>query len=93
MIPIASFSKDPDAVLDYEIDWSRWLVAGDQIATAEWASSSDELEIDSSSLSTKAAKCWLSGGIAGCSYDVRCRITTTQGRREDRTIRIACVER
>ena len=30
-----TFTKDPNAVLDYTIDWARWL-AGDQIVTSEW---------------------------------------------------------
>ena len=30
-----TFTKDPDAVLDYSVDWSLWL-AGDQISTSEW---------------------------------------------------------
>lgn len=91
--PIASFTKDPDAILDYEIDWSRWLASGDQLSSSEWSSSSEALTIDSSDYSTKASKCWLSGGIAGESYLVRCRVVTTQGRRDDRTIRVTCAER
>ena len=30
-----TFTKDPDAVLDYSVDWSLWL-AGDQISSSEW---------------------------------------------------------
>ena len=30
-----TFTKDPDAVLDYSVDWSLWL-AGDEISTSEW---------------------------------------------------------
>ena len=30
-----TFTKDPDAVLDYSVDWTLWL-AGDQISTSEW---------------------------------------------------------
>jgi hypothetical protein len=29
-----TFTKDPHAVLDYTIDWTRWL-AGDHIASSE----------------------------------------------------------
>lgn len=30
-----TFTKDPHAVLDYTVDWTRWL-AGDTIATSAW---------------------------------------------------------
>ena len=30
-----TFTKDPDAVLDYSVDWLLWL-AGDQISSSEW---------------------------------------------------------
>ena len=30
-----TFTKDPDAVLDYSVDWSLWL-AGDTISSSEW---------------------------------------------------------
>ena len=30
-----TFTKDPDAVLDYSVDWSLWL-AGDEISSSEW---------------------------------------------------------
>ena len=33
---LASFPKDPDAVLDYYLDWGPWL-AGDTIVTSAWA--------------------------------------------------------
>jgi hypothetical protein len=34
------FVKDPSAVLDYTIDWTAWLVAGDTIVAATWTPSS-----------------------------------------------------
>jgi len=33
---MTTFIKDPDAVLDYSVDWSKWL-AGDQIQTSAWS--------------------------------------------------------
>lgn len=81
------FAKDPDAVLDYMIDWSDWLGATDTIASATWTVP-DGLTEDSSTETTTTATIWLSGGTAGASYALVCRVVTTEGRTDDRTITI-----
>ena len=40
---MTTFLKDPDAVLDYSVDWSKWL-AGDQIETSTWFVSDPALQ-------------------------------------------------
>lgn len=87
----STFLKDPDAVLDYVIDWSTWL-NGDTIATSVWTVPSGITQ-DSESESSTLATIWLSGGTVGETYQVRNRITTAGGRTEDRTIRIEIVQR
>jgi len=86
-----TFAKDPHAVLDYTIDWTRWL-AGDQIAASEWLVPSGLTKLADSKTATLATV-WLSGGTAGESYAVTNRITTTGGRTEDRSFNIRAEER
>jgi hypothetical protein len=86
-----TFTKDPNAVLDYSIDWTRWL-AGDQIATSEWIVPSGLTKI-ADSKTTVSATVWLSGGSVGQSYTVANRITTAAGRTEDRSFTIRVEER
>lgn len=86
-----TFTKDPNAVLDYSIDWTRWL-AGDQVATSEWIIPSGLTRMADSKTSTSATV-WLSGGSVGQSYTVTNRITTAAGRTEDRTFTIRVEER
>lgn len=86
-----TFTKDPNAVLDYSIDWTRWL-AGDQIAASEWLVPSGLTKMADSKTSTSATV-WLSGGTAGQSYIVTNRITTAAGRTEDRSFTIRVEER
>jgi fructosamine-3-kinase len=86
-----TFTKDPNAVLDYSIDWTRWL-AGDQIAASEWIVESGLTKMADSKTSTSATV-WLSGGTAGQSYIVTNRITTAAGRTEDRSFTIRVEER
>lgn len=86
-----TFTKDPDAVLDYAVDWTLWL-AGDEIATSDWTVPVGLTKVTDTNTATKATV-WLSGGQAGQSYTITNRITTTGGRTEDRSITIKCAER
>ena len=85
------FQKDPDAILDYTVDWSRWL-GTDTILASQWTVPTDLTEVSAAHTPTSATV-WLSGGTVGQSYPVTNRITTTSGRTDDRTITIRVEER
>jgi hypothetical protein len=70
---MTTFLKDPDAVLDYSVDWSKWL-AGDQIATSTWFVSDPALQPADDSKTTTRTTIWLAGGVVGQSYTVTNRI-------------------
>lgn len=92
--PIASFAKDPDAILDYTLDWSAWLDAagGDTILTSAWTLPVGIASVgDTKSLTQTTI--WLSGGTAGTGYAILNRITTVGGRTEDRTMQINALDR
>ena len=89
---MTTFTKDPDAVLDYSIDWSKWL-AGDQIQTSEWIVSDPAIQAANESNTATRATVWLSGGAAGQSYTITNRITTSGGRTDDRSFTIKIAER
>lgn len=90
-----TFTKDPDAVLDYACDWSAWL-SGDTIASSTWTVPDGLTEgtgdYESTHTATEALV-WLSGGTAGRTYAVTNRITTTEGREDERTIYVRVRER
>lgn len=86
-----AYTKDPDAVLDYSIDWSDWLDA-DTISTSTWTVETG-LTKGTVSNTTTLTTVWLSGGTAGTSYSVSNRIVTAGGRTEDRTFYIEMRER
>ncbi len=81
---MTTFLKDPDAVLDYSVDWSKWL-AGDQIETSAWFFSDPVLQPSDDSNTTTRTTVWLSGGMAGQSYTVTNGIVTSGGRTDDRS--------
>lgn len=101
--PTTIWVKDPDAVLDWRWDWagstngtgrSDWLADGETIS-ATTVTADDGLTVDSSTItdSSTSVTAWLSGGTAGTTYSVACRITTSAGRTDERTIRIRVEER
>ena len=81
------FMKDPDAVLDYGFDWSSWLATGETISS-HTITTETGLTKDSDSESSGVVTVWLSGGTAGNDYDVACKIETSAGRKDERTITI-----
>ena len=84
--------KDPNAVLDYQVDWSAWLGLNETIVTSSWTT---QLGItnDSTSHAGSVATIWLSGGTLGKEYLVSNRIVTSAGRQEVRSFRVAIVSR
>lgn len=86
-----SFNKDPDAILDYSIDWSEWLNPGEGIASSAWEVSGSGLTIGSGSyaptVSGTSTIVWLLGGTVGTRYKVTNHITSdsSPARSDDRS--------
>jgi len=89
---VRKWDKDPSAVLDYAFDWSNWLAANETISSATVTVDAG-LTKDSQSNTTTKVIVWLSGGTLGTAYKVACRITTNQGRTDERTIGIRVTDR
>lgn len=80
------YTQDPDARLDYTINWEDYL-AGEIIQTSVWAIEDPPdalLEIDEEVYTSTTATVWLVGGTVDHVYRVRNRITTSLGRIDDR---------
>ncbi len=86
------FIKDPDAVLDFGVDWSKWLETDETITSSEWLLPMGITSIDDSTDGKKTVV-WLSGGTSGQMYTLTNRITTSAGRIDDRSINILVKER
>ncbi|PCI43055.1 MAG: hypothetical protein COB49_12845 [Alphaproteobacteria bacterium] len=93
------FLKDPDATLDYVIDWSgSYLLSGEQITASSWLilpqGASNDLAVDNIPLPVSGvATVFITGGIAGKIYQLTNRITTDQGRTDERSITIRVEEK
>lgn len=94
----AYIDKDPYAVLDYTLDWTNWMPAGDTITTVTITAqtiSGDTapLAIDSTTNTDYLATANISGGTVGNIYNVEYKIDTTNGLKDSRNIRITVIER
>lgn len=78
--------KDPDDVLDYTINWAKFLDQ-DTIATSTFTVVSG-ITKDGESNTTTSSTVWLSGGTIGQTYQISCRITTVGGRTKDQSFYI-----
>ena len=88
---IPTYEKDPDAVLDYQHDWTAWL-NGDTIVTSNWIVPAGlTLVTDTKTAATTTV--WLSGGTIGVTYRVVNRVTTAGGRTDDRSLFLKIMER
>jgi hypothetical protein len=85
--------KDPDAILDYPVDFSDWLTDISDTYASHTVITSDGLTEDSSSESAGVITVFISGGVEGVTEWFTVRITTTGGRTDDRTLYLKIKER
>lgn len=81
--------KDPDALLDYVVDWGADYLAGDALASSSWSVSPDEpsgVAIARSSFDLLVSTVQVSGGEAGKVYRLSNRVLTASGRQDCRSI-------
>lgn len=76
--------KDPDSRIDYGWRWAKWL-DGDTINSVIGIVTGTGLAVDDTEFDATNTKLWLTGGVDGTDYPVTTRITTVEGRTEDRT--------
>ncbi len=89
---MTTFLKDPDATLDYKVDWTAWLTDGETITDVSWEVP-EGLTQGVTSGDGVSATIWLSGGTLGSRPGVVCHITTTAGRSDDRTLPFLIIDR
>lgn len=90
---MTAYKKDPSATLDYEFDWSAWLLGvSDTIASVVWVTTGTLVKV-SSSFTSLTATAFISGGTLGENETLTCRITTTGGRIDDRSVTLKIVSR
>jgi hypothetical protein len=84
----STYSKDPSAVLDYQFDWTLWLVGSETITSHTVTVSGAGLVKDSDAEDGGMVTVWLSGGTPGAWCTVACRVTTSVGRVDERSVHL-----
>jgi hypothetical protein len=85
--------KDPNAVLDYTVDFAAWLLPETDTISSATVTGTD-VTIDSSAVvGGTAVTMWVSGGAVGTTGNAVVRITTAAGRIDDRTVYFKIKER
>lgn len=72
-------TKDPGAVLDYNLRFKPLLAPDETVIYALWTADAG-IKIDADFVVGTDARAWLSGGTAGTSYDLHCAVLTNTGR-------------
>lgn len=77
---LGQVQKQPVEVLDYDIDFARWLV-DDTITSAEAVITPDgSLSVQTIDVDPTLVKVWLTGGDSGVTYKVEVTVQTAGGR-------------
>ena len=85
--------KDPDAVVDYGIDWGPEMTpVTDTVISSGWVGESG-ITIDTDTFDSTGTRVWLSGGTPCQSYDLINTITTAAGRTLVQTISIRVMDK
>jgi hypothetical protein len=92
-IPIWDRTKDPDEVVDYDLDWSA-EIGDDTIVSSQWfPTKAAGLTINSNAFDDTATKVWLSGGTIGETATLTNRVSTAGGRTLEQSCRLPIRER
>jgi hypothetical protein len=85
--------KDPNSIERHGMDWSAWLQDGDAIDTVDVFADRAGLTIDQENHGAGIVSWRISGGTLGADYIVTCRVITTSGLVDDRSVRYRVRER
>ena len=92
-MPLSWPAKDPNEVLDFDLDWSERL-GSDTISASVWLlSGSGTVVMDSNTHTSTATKLWLSGGTVGETNVLTNRVTTAAGRVMDQSVKLKIKEK
>lgn len=87
---LPTIEKSAGATLDYSFDFSSWLQPiADTIQSYTLTKTPADITITQHAAAGGVITAWVAGGKAGQDYKIRCRIVTTGGRIEERTMKIS----
>lgn len=87
--------KDPQAVIDQEVDWSAYL-AGQMVVASGWSVAPNEaggVMVTAEAREPSRTSARLAGGIVGRVYRVTNQVTLSDGQVDERSLTVRVEER
>jgi hypothetical protein len=86
-------NKDPDEILDYQLDWANSenprLQTSETLLTSTWSVIEGNVVINSSTFAPSGlSTVWLSGGTDGTLCVLNNRVTTSMGRTYEQEVKL-----
>jgi hypothetical protein len=81
--------KDPDAVLDYSVDWGAEYLGSDLLSQSSWSVTPEEtggVAVDGSNFDATTTTVKVGGGAPGHVYRLINEVVTASGRVDSRSI-------
>lgn len=89
----AYIRKDPEAILDYTLDYTNYLATGDTISSSTFTVDTGITKTaDTIASGNKVVNITLSGGTAGTVYTIKNTIVTANGRTAVKRFRVKVEE-
>lgn len=88
---LATFTKQPADVQDYDIDFNDYLTGMSDTGASASVTAEAGITIDSHALNSGVVKVWVSGGTDG-TYKITVTLTTTGGRVKQAEVKIKVKE-
>jgi hypothetical protein len=92
----SSYTHDPQARLDYYVDWSAWLADAETITAATWTVTNYDTtppDITDTITSTTRPGVWVTDATLGDNLRLTCHIVTSEDREDDRTVSLIVKQR
>jgi hypothetical protein len=81
--------KDPEAALDYAVDWGAEYLNGDTLATSDWRVTPVEIggiSVNRSDFGPTVSTATAAGGVAGHVYQLTNHVTLASGLTDSRSV-------
>lgn len=89
---MSTYLLDPNATLDFAFDWASWLEDGETL-TAETVTATAGATVINDTIDGTRVVYWLTGGQVGSDVEVTCRVTSSAGRVDERSVRVLVRDR
>lgn len=77
---LGNFTKQPVEVKDYDLDYTDWLTASDNVESATVTVEPAGLTVESVFVNDPRIKIWVSGGTDATQYKLTVTMTSADGR-------------